>query len=158
MICNGCNKEFVPRHNKDYRCQECYSKQGRRNKNKGRASERDVSKGIEVIIKRYGLDYRVRRVPASGAIHEISPGDIMFLNIPNNSIFKEFHWEVKNTSSFMIPQWFSKAKDIEKELGTNKNPVIISKKPNEHIRFATIEWELFIKLLSEIEILRKELK
>lgn len=154
-ICKGCSKEYTPRHDRDYRCIECYSKNGSKSKRKGSANELRFAHKLQEQFDKHGLKYMVRRTPRSGAIHEFEPADLMFSGLPSDSIFKR-HFELKNSASWSIEDWYGKAKEIEKERETNRLITLVIRKPNSSQAYVIVDEDDFIKLLIENEILKKQ--
>lgn len=154
-VCSKCSKEYVDDGKKSTMCPECRSAMGRRSKRKGSANELRFSKKLQEHFDKHGLKYRVRRTPRSGAIHEFEPADLMFSNLPSNSIFKR-HFELKNVANWSIEDWYHKAVDVEKERGTNRSVVLIIRKPNSSQAYVVVDEDDFIKILIENEILKHE--
>ena len=155
--CPKCDNDYLPRHTRDYMCSDCYSKQGRRSKRKGSAQELRYAKKLQEMFDKYDLDYRARRTPRSGAIHEFEPADIMFSRLPVDSVFN-IHAELKNTASWSIEEWYEKANEIEKERGTNRPVVLIIRHPSSHQEFMVLDSEFGTKILIENELFRNEQK
>lgn len=155
MKCRTCKKEFEPRHEKDYFCLPCNSLRGKRNKNKGRANEHRFAKNLQKRLDVYGVPIRVRRTPASGAIHEFEAGDLLFSG-KGDTMFEKIHWELKNTQNWQIEKWMQKAKDSEEEMRKFREPVLIVRKPGRIDEYAIINAGFLIDLIIENEILKKE--
>lgn len=155
LKCPKCNKDYEPRHDKDYLCLECYSKQGRRSKRKGNAQELRYAKKLQELFNKHGLNYLVRRTPRSGAIHEFEPADLLFSRLGRDSVFN-VHAELKNTGSWSIEEWFEKATEIEKDRETNRPVILIIRHPNSHREFMVLDSEYGTKILIENELYRNE--
>ena len=150
MICSKCGKEFSD-GKKSTMCPDCRSKMGKRNKRKGNANELRFAKYLQKQFDKYGLKYRARRTPRSGAIHEFEPADIMLSGMKQGSIFKKIHFENKNTAQWAIEEWFKKVLDQEEENGTNREPALIIRKPNSVEEYAVISMEFLVHLLVSID-------
>lgn len=155
LICSKCTKEYVDDNKRSSMCPSCRSAMGRRSKRKGSANELRFAKKLQEQFDKYGLKYRVRRTPRSGAIHEFEPADLMFSGIPNDSVFKR-HFELKNSANWSIEDWYSKAKEIEIERGTNRLPTLVIRKPNSSQAFVVVDEDDYIKLLIQLELLKNE--
>ena len=115
MICK-CGKEYEPRHERDIMCLGCYSKQGTRSKNKGRTNESRFAKNVQKKIDNVELPIKIKRTPASGAIHEFEPGDLIVTQ-GYDTVFAKIHWELKDTKTWQIENWMQKAMEQEEEIG-----------------------------------------
>ena len=153
--CSRCGKEYSD-NKKSGLCPECRSRLGKNNKSKGAAQERRISKLLQKYIDKYELGYLVRRTPRSGAIHEFEPSDFMFSRLPKWSVFANLHFESKVGHNWPIVEWFDKSTQIESERETNRNPVIVARKPGESRDFAIMDYEEYVKLLCELDKYRKE--
>ena len=155
MVCNKCQNEYVDDGKQSKMCPECRSAQGRRSKRKGSANELRFAKKLQEQFDKHGLKYKVRRTPRSGSIHEFEPSDLLWSNLPNDSVFKR-HFELKNSNSWSIEDWFEKAKQIETEQGTNRQPTLVIRKPNSQQSYVVVDEDDYIKMLVELEILKHE--
>lgn len=153
MICSKCTKEYIDDGKKSSMCADCRSAMGRRSKRKGSANELRFAKKLQEQFDKYGLKYRVRRTPRSGAIHEFEPADLMFSGIPNNSVFRR-HFELKNSGSWSIEDWYQKASAVEIEYGTNRMPTLVIRKPNSSQAYVVVDEDDYIKTLIELELLK----
>ena len=153
-ICSKCGGDITD-DKKSGLCPPCRSKMGRNNKKKGSAQELRLSKIFQKYFDKYELPYKARRTPRSGAIHEFEPSDLLFIGVPKDSIFSMIHVESKVGHNWFIEDWHEKAKQIEIERGTNREPIIIARKPNKSQDFLIVDAEYIIKLLCEVETLRK---
>lgn len=155
MICSKCTKEYIDDGKKSSMCPECRSAMGRRSKRKGSANELRFAKKLQDQFDKYDLPYKVRRTPRSGAIHEFEPADLMFQGLTGDSVFKR-HFELKNSSSWSIEDWFQKAIEVEKERGTNRQPTLVIRKPNSFQSYVVVDEDDYIKLLIENELFKHE--
>ena len=156
MKCSKCTKEYEDDKKHSTMCPGCRSAMGKRSKRKGSANELRFSKKLQQRFEKYNLEnYRVRRTPRSGAIHEFEPADLMFSGLPENSDFNR-HWELKNSTSWSIEDWYQKAKEIEIERGTNRPIVLSIRKPNSSQAYVIVDEDDYIKTLIELEILKHE--
>lgn len=157
LVCSKCTIEYKDDKKQSSMCPECRSKMGKNSKRKGANNERRFSNKLQIQFDKYGLKYRVRRTPRSGAIHEFEPADLMFSNLPNDSVFKR-HFELKNSSSWAIEDWYEKAKEIETERGTNRPATLIIRKPNSSQAYVVVDEDDYIRMLIELELLKYEYK
>lgn len=151
--CSQCQNTYDD-NKKSSMCPDCRSKMGRRSKRKGSANELRFAKKLQEQFDKHGLRYRVRRTPRSGAIHEFEPADLMFSGLPPDSVFKR-HFELKNSASWSIEDWYEKAIEVEKERDTHRLITLIIRKPNSSQAYAVIDEDDLIKLLLENELLKK---
>lgn len=149
--CRDCEKEFIPRHIKDYRCSSCYGKIGKRSKRKGSSNERRLSKYVQALFDQAGFPYKCRRTPASGAIHEFEPADLLFSGLPLESIFRQLHFEAKDTAQWSIEEWISEAERKEREIGGMRMPLVIMRRPNKQEEYAVMKVEDFLRILISLE-------
>ena len=156
LICSKCSKEYIDDGKRSSMCSDCRSAMGRRSKRKGANNERRFSVYLNEQFKKHGLPYTAKRTPRSGAFHSLTPSDIMFFKLPNDSIFNNFHWENKNVNQWDVYGWYEEATRKEKDIGTNKTPLIIARRPNQDVEFAIINIKDLIKILIENDILRQE--
>ena len=105
---------------------------------KGKRFERDVAKTLN---KKFGTN--VRRTPQSGGLS--IKGDI--IDIDDNSILSEFHFECKNQERLNIWKALAQARG-DKPLG--KIPLVVFTKNHEQ-DYVCIEFHDFINLVKEIE-------
>jgi len=156
MICKGCGKEFEPRHKRDYRCQDCYKKLGKRSKRKGNSNESRFVKKLQELFVKYDLkNHRVIRTPRSGAISQLEKADALF-SVPNDSIFNQIHVELKDSYSWSIEEWYEKAFTGEKDTGKLRNPMLILRKPNGQQEYLVADPWFIFKLMIENEKLKNE--
>ncbi len=137
-------------------CFSCRSKMGKRNKRKGSAQELRFAKLLQEYFDKYGLPYKARRTPRSGAIHEFEPADLMLSGPKEDSVLKHIHFESKNTEHWYIEEWFNKAKQIETERDTNREPVLVVRKPNSSQEFVILDSEFFVKLICSLDAYQKD--
>lgn len=157
LICSRCTKEYEDDGKKSSMCPSCRSAMGRRSKRKGSANELRFAKKLQAQLEKHGFKYKVRRTPRSGSIHDFEPSDLLWSNLPSDSVFKR-HFELKNSSSWSIEDWFEKAKQIEIEQGTNRPPTIVIRKPNSQQSYVVVDEDDYINMLIELEILKYEQK
>lgn len=155
MICSKCTKEYIEDGKRSSMCPGCRSAMGRRSKRKGSANELRFAKKLQDQFDKHELKYRVRRTPRSGSIHDFEPSDLLWSNLPNDSVFKR-HFELKNSNSWAIEDWYEKAEQIEKEQGTNRLITLVIRKPNSSQAYVVIDEDDYIKTLLELEILKHE--
>lgn len=154
-ICSICAKEFIDDGKQSKMCFECRSAMGKRNKRKGASNELRFAHKLQSQFDKYELKYRVRRTPRSGSIHEFEPSDLLWSNLPQDSVFKR-HFELKNSASWAIEDWFAKALRIEAEQGTYRPPTLVIRKPSSQQAFVVVDEDDYIKTLLELEILKYE--
>jgi len=155
-ICSGCGKPYEPRHNRDRRCLECYSRSGKKSKRKGYSDEARFAKYFQSQLELYGLPYTIRRTPSSGAIHEFDPADFYFRGLPLNSVFKRLHLEKKDRESWSLIEWLKEAEDKEADVGLMRRPVVIVRKPNDTDDYVFMRKELFTEIILQLERLMQE--
>lgn len=153
--CPGCGEDYTPRHPKDYRCEKCYAKMGRKNKRKGNHNEGRFAIYLNEQFKKYGLPYVAKRVPRSGGIADFEVADIMFKFLPSHSMFSSIHFENKDTNQWDIQGWHDYAEKKEKENGKGRHPILIIRKPNSHDEYAVMRKEYLVELLINIDKLRE---
>jgi len=154
-ICSKCGKEYKDDGKKSSMCPEDRSRLGRSSKRKGSANELRFAKKLQAQFDKYGLNYKVRRTPRSGSIHSFEPADLLFSNLPNDSVFKR-HFELKNSATWAIEDWYEKAIEVEKEFGANRPPTLVIRKPNSSQAYVVVDEDDYIKILIELEILKHE--
>ena len=149
--CKGCNKEYTPRHGKDVRCLDCYSKIGKRVNKRGKDNERDFAKRIE---KTFG--YRTRRTPMSGGMHLDFPSDLL-IKCPPRSVFEDMHIDLKNAENWGMLEWYRQEKQLCVDSGTPfKKVMIIARKPGDTQNYVFMKWDDLEKILLELEGYKKD--
>jgi hypothetical protein len=154
-ICKN-GHEFEDDGKKSNFCPACRSKMGKRSKNKGSSNERRLSKMMQNRFDRVGLKYRVRRTPASGAIHEFEPADLLFSGLPLESIFRQLHFEAKDTAQWSVKEWVKDAEQKERDTGGMRMPLVIMRHPNEQDEYAVMRVEHLLDILINLEKLITE--
>jgi len=154
--CKKCGDKFIPTYKTQVLDKKCLSKLGVRSKRKGASNERRFAQKLQGLFDKYELKYRVRRTPASGSFHDLEPGDLLFMGLPDNSVFKR-HFELKDCENWLIIEWFKKAEDVEKE-GNNRPVVLNIRKPNMSKAYVVVDEDDYIKILIENEIFKHEQK
>lgn len=152
--CSKCGKDYKDDGKKSSMCPEDRSAMGRRSKRKGSSNELRFAKKLQAEFDRHELKYRVRRTPRSGSIHEFEPSDLLWSGLPSGSAFNR-HFELKNSHSWAIEDWFAKAQELETERGSNRKPTLVIRKPNSSQSYVVIDEDDFIKILIENEVLKK---
>lgn len=157
--CAGCGESYEQRHEKDYRCEKCYSKQGRRISRRGKANEDMFAKKLQdELDKKFGSGlYRIKRTPSSGAMHLDWPADITILRAPQHSALKSLHIDVKVADNWSPEKWYNEEKELCRATGSIFSKVIIvMRRPKESGQLALISWEDLKNLLIEIEGYRNQ--
>jgi len=157
MKCTRCEREYTDDGKKSKMCPECRSTIGRRSKRKGRANEHRLSKLLQSLFDEAKLPYKCRRTPASGAIHEFEPADLLFSGLPLESIFRQLHFEAKDTAQWSIKEWVKDAERKEKGIGGMRMPLVIMRHPNESEEYAVMKAEDLLRVLTNFEkLIRNE--
>lgn len=157
-ICRKCGNEFEVRYKNQWYCDSDLKKIGSRSRRKGYTDEKRFEKWLQGEFERYGLNYTVHRTPRSGGIRNLENSDFMFKRLPEDSWIKKIHFEKKDRANFDIPGWIKDAEEKEKEFESNRNPVVIARKPNQTDEYAIMKSEFFIKLLLQLEVLTNQNK
>lgn len=151
LKCNKCEKEYEDDGKQSSMCPACRSKIGKRSKKKGYSDEKRFEKWFQKQIDKYELQYKIYRSPSSGAIHNFSPADFYFRNLPQNSWLNKIHIEKKDRANWDIIGWIKEAEEKERELGTYKNPIIVVRKPNREDDYVIMKKEFFADIILSLE-------
>ena len=107
-----CGNQYEPlneKGNRLHRCSACYARQGRRNKRKGKAKEKDVEKLLLSVVG--GV---IRRTPGSGAMANFSgddwAGDLWFKD--NFLADDKVVAEIKHGYSSFSKKWLEQANEL----------------------------------------------
>ena len=107
--CNNQYEQFNEKGNRLHRCPACYARQGRRNKRKGKAKEKDVEKLLLSVVG--GV---IRRTPGSGAMANFSgddwAGDLWFKD--NFLADDKVVAEIKHGYSSFSKRWIEQANEL----------------------------------------------
>ena len=107
--CNNQYEQFNEKGNRLHRCPACYARQGRRNKRKGKAKEKDVEKLLLSVVG--GV---IRRTPGSGAMANFSgddwAGDLWFKD--NFLADDKVVAEIKHGYSSFSKKWIEQANEL----------------------------------------------
>ncbi len=149
--CSKCHKKYKDDGKKSTLCPDCRSAVGRRSKRKGSSNERRLSKFIQDRFQRAQLPYQCRRTPASGAIHQFESADLLFSGLPLESIFRQLHFEAKDTAQWSIKEWIKDVERKEKSVGGMRMPLVIMRHPNETEEYAVMKVKHLIDILINLE-------
>ena len=158
MICSKCTKEYIDDGKQSKMCPSCRSNLGKRSRSKGYTDEKRFEKFFQKELDKYELPYKIMRCPRSGGIGMFECSDFLFRFLPQDSWLSRMHIEKKDRANWDIVGWWEEARRKEEEFGGGREPVIISRKPNDTEDYVTMKKEFFTKIILELETLTQQNK